>query len=65
MRPRPVLGTFGVGLSYGLPAGVAVTALLAVISEDPDVGFLTWVGILVSVAVALLAMALAKRRHHG
>jgi hypothetical protein len=59
---RPVLGSFGLGLSYGLPAGVAVAGGLAVLIDEPDIGILTWVGILVAVGIALAVMTIEKRR---
>lgn len=65
MRPGPVMGNVGLGLSYGLPAGVAVTGLLAVFSDDPDASYLSWIGITVAVAVALLAMAVHRRKSGG
>ena len=65
MKRQPVLGSFGIGLSYGLPAGVAVAALLAIINDEPDIGYLSLVGILIAVGVALVVMALAKRRPNG
>lgn len=56
MERQPVLGRFAMGLSYGLPAGVLVAAFLAVMSDDPDAGLVIWVGLFVTVAVALFAM---------
>ena len=39
-----------------------MTGLLAVVGDDPDASYLGWIGIVVAVAVALLAMTLGKQR---
>lgn len=65
MKRQPVLGRFGIGLSYGLPIGVTVAGLLAVVSDEPDMGVLVWLGILVAVGVALVVMRLVRRRTNG
>jgi len=61
MKENP-LGTFGIGLSYGLPVGVAAAALLVLVSDKPDLKFVTWAGILVAVVVALVVKTRIERR---
>ena len=61
MERQPVLGRFGLGLSYGLPVGVVVAGLLALISDDPDIEVLSRIGLFVAVAVALFAMTRDKK----
>ncbi len=61
MKEHP-LGTFGLGLSYGLPAGVGAAALLVLISDKPDFAFVSWAGILVAVVVAMVVKRRIDRR---
>lgn len=44
--------TFQRAMSWGLLVGVIVAGIAAVISEQPEIGFLTWLGVATAVAVA-------------
>lgn len=61
MKRQPVVGRFGLGLSYGVPVAVVVMAVVLWLSDEPDVGTLVWLGIAVAIGVAVFAMARDKR----
>lgn len=61
MKRQPVLGRFGLALSYGLPIAVVVVAVLAATDFRPGGPLISWIGIGVASAVALFVMTRDKR----
>ena len=52
--------SFGRALSYGLPIGVVFAASPAMIADDPDLGFLTFGGVIAAFAAALLLVTFSR-----
>lgn len=54
--------TFWHALSWGLPAGVVVAGSLAAISDDPQIGPLTNIGLAIALLVAVTVMFVTRQK---